>query len=804
MPILMNDHPATGGPGIEPHWTRSDKVGIGTAYAASSKVWYTVSKGVVNEVYYPTIDKPQIRDLQYMITDGETFFRGERQLNNTHECLAPGVLGFRITNADPGGRYRIIKEVIADPNQPCVLIQTRLEADADLLPKLRLFAILAPHLEVGGWGNNANIVEKNNEKLLTANKGNTWLVLAASIPFLKCSCGFAGSTDGWQDLSNDFKMDFDFDSASNGNIALTGEIDLRPSKEFVLALGFGETLHQALVTVAQSLGNSFADHRARFIEQWTNALKQLHGNDGATCDEGRLYRASYSTILAHEDKTFDGALIASLSIPWGEAMTDSDLGGYHLVWTRDMCHSATGLLAAGNHEIPLRALIYLACTQQDDGGFYQNFWIDGEPYWRGIQLDEVAFPILLAWNLRKEKALKNFDPFPMVLKAAAYLIEHGPVTPQERWEEASGYSPSTLAAHIAGLICAACFARERGHEATAVYLEDYADFLESHIESWTVTTRGTLVPGIARHYIRIHPANAEDSHPDEYANDGLLELRNQPPGARQQYPAKEIVDAGFLELVRYGIRQPGDLLIEDSLRVVDAVLKVKTPFGDCWQRYNHDGYGQKADGGPYSGWGYGHAWPVLTGERGHYEMAAGRDPHPYIRAMEEFSSSTQLIPEQVWSLPDIPGAHMVFGHPTGGAMPLVWAHGEYLKLIRSAADGHVFDLIEPVERRYRGRQSKSTIEIWKFNRQVQSVVAAGTLRVQVTDPFQLHWSLDDWNQTTDTVSNSIETGHEYVDIQIPGDQLVPIRFTFFWTGLKRWEGRDFAVAICESHIESNR
>ena len=214
--------------------------------------------------------------------------------------------------------------------------------------------------------------------------------------------------------------------------------------------------------------------------------------------------------------------------------------------------------------------------------------------------------------------------------------------------------------------------RERGQEATAQYFEEYADFLKRHTEPWTVTTEGSLVPGINRHFIRIHPADADDPQPDEDANHGVLELRNQPPGAPTAFPGKEIVDAGFLELVRYGIRKPGDPLVEDSLRVVDAVLKVDAPFGPCWRRYNHDGYGQRKDGGPYQGWGYGHAWPVLTGERGHYELAAAREVRPLIRAMEGFATSTQLLPEQVWALPDLPQAHMGLGRPTGGAMPLVW------------------------------------------------------------------------------------------------------------------------------------
>ncbi len=796
MPVLLNDHPAGGGPGIEPRWTRSDKCGVGTAYAALSRVWFTISKGILNEVYYPTIDRPQIRDLQYLVTDGATYFRSERQMDSTNENLAPGALGYRITNVDPHRGYRIVKEVIADPHQPCVLIHTRLEGAPEVLAKLRLFALLAPHLEVGGSGNNGNVVLTDRGNVLTAHKGGTWLALAASVPFLHCSCGYAGTTGGWQDLIHNFHMDREFNCALDGNIALTGELDIRKSKEFVLTLTFGETLHHALVTTAQTLSTSFADHRARFIEQWQGTCEHLlPGKEKAASDDGQLYHASHSIILAHEDKTYDGALIASLSIPWGEVAGDDDVGGYHLVWTRDMCNSATGLLAAGTTEVPLRALIYLACTQKEDGGFYQNFWIDGEPHWHGIQLDETAFPVILAWRLHRAKALRNFDPYPMVLKAAGYLICHGPVTPEERWEEASGYSPSTLAAHISALICAGAFARDRGQEATAQYLEEYADFLEAHLEPWTVTTEGTLVPGISRHFIRLHPAQANDPQPDEDANHGDLVLRNQPPGMHAAFPGKDIVDAGFLELVRYGIRKAGDPLIEDSLRVVDAVLKVDTPVGPCWRRYNHDGYGQKMDGGPFQGWGYGHAWPVLTGERGHYELAAARDVKPYIRAMEGFATSTKLLPEQVWALPDLPRAHMTFGRPTGGAMPLVWAHAEYIQLVRSATDGQVFGLISEVADRYRNRRVGPPLEIWKFSRQVRSLPAGGTLRIQAASSFRLHWTLGEWQQAHDTDSTSIETGHDYVDIRVPVEQKAPVRFTFFWKIAGRWEGRDFQVVV---------
>jgi glucoamylase len=802
MAVLLQQNPASGRPGIEPRWTRSDKHGVGTAYSALSHVWFTVSKGIVNEVYYPTIDRPQIRDLQYLISDGETFFRDERQLDSTHECLAPDALGYQIVSVDAEHHVRITKQVIADPHRPCVLVHTRVEADPGTLEKLRLFALLAPHLEVGGRGNNGNVVQANWGTVLTAHKDDTWLVLAASTPFLRCSCGYVGTTDGWTDLSRDFRMDWEFDCALDGNIALTGELDIRRSQEFVLALAFGHSLHRALTVAAQALGAPFADQRDRFIEQWKRAGHHLlPGREKAAGDGGRLYHASHSIILAHEDKTYEGALIASLSIPWGEAMSDDDVGGYHLVWTRDMCHSATGLLAAGDTESPLRALIYLVCSQNDDGGFYQNFWINGKPNWRGIQLDEVAMPILLAWRLNQAHGLQDFDPYCMVLKAAGYLIHHGPVTPQERWEETSGYSPSTLAVHIAALVCAAAFARQRNQESTAKYLEEYADFLHSHLELWTVTTEGSLLPDVRRHFIRIHPADPHDPQPDEDANHGVLPLSSQPPGSPAAYPAKDVVDAGFLELVRYGVLQPDDPLIEDSLRVIDAVIKVDTPCGPCWRRYNHDGYGQREDGGPYQNWGYGHAWPVLTGERGHYELAAGRDVRPFIRAMECFATHTNLLPEQVWALPDKPDAHMVFGRPTGGAMPLVWAHGEYIQLVRSAAEGQVFSVIAQVADRYRNHRQAPPMEIWKFNRQVRSVPAGGVLRIQAATAFKLHWSGDEWRQVHDADSSSIATGHEYVDIQLPAEQKSPVRFTFFWTAAGHWEGRDFQVAVAEGKEE---
>ena len=813
----MKDNPiqstgeAFGRPGTPPKWTSSSKEGVGTAYSTSSRIWFTLSHGILNEVYYPTIDKPQIRDLQFLITDGETFFHEERRdLNSDIELIRRDALGYRITSYDPDGRYIIIKEVIADPHQSCVLIHANIDVKEEWSDRLQVYVLLAPHLEMGGWGNSAKRAQIAGKDMLVAWKGSTYLAMDADVGFIRTSCGYVGMSDGWQDLNSNFQLDWQFDRADDGNIALVGQVDLAKSQEFTLGLAFGDNLHAAVTTLAQSLSLPFSEHRTRYIEQWYRVCCDIPNLDEYSSDGGLLYRVSHKLLLAHEDKTFAGAFIASASIPWGQARGDEDLGGYHLVWNRDMANSASGLLACNDTITPLRALIYLACSQRPDGGFPQNFWLDGAPYWSGIQLDEVAFPTMLAWRLWKADALfaslsslhktvnyksGDFDPYPMVKKAAAYLIRQGPMTQQERWEENSGYSPSTLAATIAALICAADLARSRGDESSALFLEEYADFVESHVESWTVTTQGSLVPDIPKHYIRIHPTDINDPAPNEDPNRGMLVIRNRSPHEPWEFPAKDVVDAGFLELVRYGIRKPNDPLIEASLRVVDAIIKIDTPFGPCWRRYNHDGYGERSDGSPFEEWGKGRAWPLLTGERGHYELAAGRDVKPYIQALERFAHRGFMLPEQIWDEADLPDARMYLGRPAGAAMPLMWAHAEYIKLLRSTADGQIFDLIPIVAERYLNGRGRKDLEIWKPIRQIWQVAPGQVLRIQAPTPFRLRWSVDDWQNVNDTPATSTGLGIYFVDIPVSKEQRAPIHFTFFWTEVPKWEGKDYTVHI---------
>jgi glucoamylase len=251
---------------------------------------------------------------------------------------------------------------------------------------------------------------------------------------------------------------------------------------------------------------------------------------------------------------------------------------------------------------------------------------------------------------------------------------------------------------------------------------------------------------------------------------------------------------------------PNDPLVEQSLKVIDAVLKVDTPFGPAWKRYNHDGYGQRDDGSSFDVWGVGRPWPLLTLERAMYELAAGRDIEPYLKAIKDFTTGVGMIPEQVWDAPDLPEEHMYFGRATGSADPLMWAHADFVKLLRSMADGKIFDIIEPVAARYRNDKPRLSIEVWKMNRQVQCVPSGGLLRIMASSPFNLHWSDDEWTTKRDTASTPTSIGLEYVDIVVAKTQIAPIRFTFYWPQQSQWQGSDYQVEITAeaSNLTSER
>jgi glucoamylase len=784
---------AFGAPGIEPRWTSSAKEGFGTAYHTSCRLWFTLSHGIVNEIYYPSVDQPNTRDFQFLVTDGETFCH-EEKIDFEHEIEYPerACLFYRLTNTERQGRYRLIKEICTDPHRSVLLVHTRLEIiDKSLQGKLRIYALLAPHIERCGAGNSGRCAEISASKLLHASRGGFHLIMSCTTHFTRRSVGYVGSSDGWQDLRN-FKMDWEFRKAENGNIALTGEIDPRRGHEFVVAIAMGQSYQSTAAKLLQSLADPFEKHRDGYLRQWKRTMVDAnHEYEPHTCDGGRTYRLSRCILLSHEDKVFEGAIVASMSIPWGELKGDNELGGYHLVWTRDLVQSATALLATGQTGTPQRALLWLAVIQRPDGSFPQNSWINGRMYWPGLQLDEIAAPMLLAWRLRRAGVtLGQCDVCPVINHAAAYLILHGPVTAQERWEENAGYSPSTLAAVIAGLVCAADFACE---PANKDFLLTYADWLAAHLEEWTVTTSGDLVAGFPKHYIRINGTDPKAPDPHADPNTTMIEIAN----GGGLHPARRIVGGDFLQLVRFGIRAADDPIVLSSIEVIDRVLRRELPQGPCWRRYNHDGYGQNADGSGFEGAGVGRSWPILTGERGHYELAAGRDPLPYIKAIENFANAGHMITEQLWDDDDLPDGKMKRGQPTGAAMPLCWSHAEYVSLVRSRHDGICFDRIDPAHRRYVAKPVASRHEIWLVNHPIQRMPPGKTLRVILAGEASIPWTADGW-----AAKKSVETVYnETLDLWFADFETAKleagttVEFTFFWKADQRWESRNYQVNI---------
>ncbi len=791
----MGDAP--GGPGIPPRWTSSAKTGVGTALSPASRVWFTISHGILNEIYYPRVDQACTRDFGLIVTDGGGFFAEEkRDCRFEVEALEDGVPAFHLTSTHDGGRFRIFKRVVSDPRHDVVLQQIRLE---DGSGSLRLFALLAPHLVNGGANNTAWTGDYKGQRMLFAEGDGTALALGAARPFQACSVGFVGRSDGWQTLHEHGSLAECWDRAADGNVALTAELVLSPEEPVLLALGFGRTQAEAAFRVRASLQRGFeaalegyaADWRA-----WQAGLRSLdrraHGHN--------MYRVSTAVLRTHESPTFPGGLIASLSIPWGFSKGDDDLGGYHLVWPRDLVQTAGGFLACGAHAEARRVLRYLQATQEADGSWPQNCWLDGTRYWGGLQLDECALPILLldlAWH---EGALGRPDLrafWPMVRQAAGFLLRTGPVTPQDRWEEDAGFTPFTLAAEIAALLAAAELAAGCEADDIAGLLRDTADAWNEQIEDWIYVAGSRLAgeAGVAGHYVRIGPASPTGEARADLSGAAVVKNRSGDAGT---IPAAELVSPDALALVRFGLRAADDPRIRDTVAVLDRVVKAELPQGPGWRRYNGDGYGEKEDGRPFDGTGIGRVWPLLGAERGQYELAASRrgEAERLLAVLEASASDGGLLPEQVWDGPPIPRRELLPGRPSGSAMPLVWAHAEHLKLLRSLADGAVFDLPRQAARRYLHGGHTARCRTWRPDFRATSLPAGRALRIDLPHAAVVHWTIDGWGRTTDSPTRDTGLGLHVLDIA--SDGLHPgarIAFTWQWAGNGEWVGRDYAVDV---------
>jgi glucoamylase len=638
--------------------------------------------------------------------------------------------------------------------------------------------------------------------MLFAERTGITIALACSAGWLNRSVGFVGFSDGWQDLSQHKQMTWSYDRAENGNIALTGEIDIHAATgAFTLALGFGRNAAEAGNRAVASLSAGFERAKKEYISEWQAWQQQLLplGGDGQGLRD--LYRTSTAVMRTHESKNSPGGLIASLSVPWGFSKGDDDLGGYHLAWPRDLVETASGLLAAGAHEDARRVLLYLQSTQEPDGHWPQNMWLDGTPYWGGIQMDETALPILLVDLARREKALDQGEQqrlWPMVKRAASFIVQNGPVTQQDRWEEDPGYSPFTLAAEIAALLCAADLAALDHEPDVATYLRETADFWNDSIEQW-IYVKGTDLAkkaGVEGYYVRIAPPEISDASSPAR---GFVTIKNRPPG-ESDLPASEIVSPDALALVRFGLRAADDPRIVNTVRVIDSLLKVDMPYGPLWHRYNDDGYGEHRDGSPFDGTGIGRAWPLIAGERAHYELAAGRksEAERLLRAAASAANEGGLIPEQIWDAADLPGRELFFGRPSGSAMPLVWAHAVYVTLLRSLRDNRVFGMPPQTVQRYRVEKRGSLLSLWRYNHKIRTMKAGRTLRIETLQPAVVHWSADYWRTVKDIQTRDAGLGVHLADLPSSGLSAGGmIIFTIYWQEEHRWDGSDYSLTVVE-------
>ncbi len=678
MAAALHAQNAPGAPGAVPTWTTGSKDGLGTSTTAESKVWYTLQGGIMTEVYYPRLDVANTRTLEFAVSDGKHVWLESKDMQHqTVRARMDALVYQQVSSVSQKAagelpvNFQIYKTYTTDPARNTVLIDVAFDAAAPY----KLYVLFDPALKNLGTGDTGS---SHNGALVTEKDGVACALLS-SVGFAQTSSGFKDSSDGYTDLLLHHSLAWSYARAENGNVVQAAEIPSRHSNQFTLALGFGDNAQSAFASAQASLGEPFISVRNAYYKGWADYVKTLRPVKGPHADE---FRFAAMTLKAHEDKTFPGAMIASMSIPWGFAVKADvpGVGGYHLIWARDLYECATAMLLAGDRAAAERALNYLFTVQQKpDGSFPQNSWLDGKPYWTALQIDEVSYPLILAWQLEKTDA----DTWTKHVKPAAdFVVAHGPATQEERWEEVPGYSPATMAAEIAGLICAADIAKKNGATADAALYTKTADDWSSHLESWLVTTTGHAggAVGAGGYYIRI------DNNTDP--NDGFqLDVKN----GGGVHDEREVIDAGFLELVRLGIRPANDPNIVRSVAVVDATIRTETPNGPSFHRYSHDGYGENYFGGPWITEGIGRIWPIFTGERGEYEIAAGRDPKLYLDSMERFANEGGMIPEQIWDWAQPTQSNFAFGQGTGSATPLAWSMAQYIRLVVDSEEHRIVE-----------------------------------------------------------------------------------------------------------------
>jgi glucoamylase len=721
---------APDGPGALSHFDLARKDCLGTARNRTSKTWYTVANGVLSDVYYPTIDNTNVETLQYVVTDGSTFTDLQtRDMTYTVRALDRSGMECRVTTTAKSGKYRLVTDFVTDPARNAVLMRTTFQPLVGAAGQYRLYVRFDPTVNGNGGGGGGNgggdsgMVETASghavlvasDPVTTTNAANrdyaqpVYAALDASTPFAEVTNGFAGTaSDGLTQLDAAHALTTTFTDAVNGNLVQTARAPLGGgSTTFTLALGFGSSQAEAAQTAAGSLTAGFPAARKTYEAGWAAydaTLKQppshFAGISNARWkDLAAEYFVSANVVKASEDKTFPGAIVASLASPWGQAVSAGDpnntyFGSYREVFARDLYETWTALFVAGDLQTAGDTVRFLFERQQlPDGSMPRNSLVNGQlaPDSFGTQLDETAYPILMAHQL----GMNDPNLYANHVKPAAYfLIAHGPAFGVERWEEQNGYSPSTIAAEIAGLVAAAELAQANGDNVSAALFRGVADDFQRSVKGWTVTTNGPL--SAQPYFIRLSKTgdpNAAISY----------NVGNGGPTLDQ----RTVIDAGFLELSRLGELPANDADILRSLPIVDATIRSPTASGPGWHRYNGDGYGDRStDGRPWapSGQGTGHLWPALSSERAEHSLQTG-DPataRSLLDSMERFAGGVGLIPEQDWELPDLPPAPFgtdptiasigfVNGEPAGSANPLTWSAASYVRLLGDLVAGRVVE-----------------------------------------------------------------------------------------------------------------
>jgi glucoamylase len=666
---------APGAPGAVANWTEGDKDGFGSATQLASKVWFTLDDGELTEVYYPDLGTPSARNLEFVVTDGRTFTEREREdARHRVRLVDRRSLSYRQVNTARSGRWRITKTYVTDPARATVLVDVKFESLTGR--PYRVYAVYDPGLSNGGDDDSG--ISGDNELIASDDRTASALVTAPGLR--RTSSGFKGASDGWTDLETDHRMDWTYRSAPEGNVVQTGETalsGLRGGRRLTLALGFGDSGREASAVTRRSLHGGFERAVRSYEDGWHDYLRDLKRPRSVAGME-TTYDVSLMVLAAAEDKTFRGAGIASPSMAWVWGNLVNYSGPYHLVWSRDLYQAATAQLAAGDREAAERALDYLWERQQKpDGCFPQNSNLDGSPHWPNLQLDEVAYPVVMSWQLRRFDA----GTYGHVQRAIGCILRNGPDS-QERWENAEGYSPATIAAEIAALVTGADIARRNGDAGVAASWLATADAWQANLERWTLTTNGPLADH--PYYLRLTV--------DGNANAGTMyTIADGGPTVDQ----RSVVDPSFLELVRFGVKPADDPHILRTLPVVDRELSVLTPNGRFWHRYNHDGYGETASGGPFPGTpgdpGIGRLWPIFAGERGEFELAAGRPARHRLAAIAATANEGFMLPEQVWE---------DSGEGTLSATPLAWTHAQFVRLAWSIDAGRPVEQPSIVACRY--------------------------------------------------------------------------------------------------------